>query len=230
MSGDGDQRPGLRDRLSQLPHVDDAPLDDAGWADNRAPLMAPGADRPADRRASPADPEPVYEPAFEPPGDAGDEVEEWIEPRRRRRWPWVLLLLFLVITAPFAYFAWRAWQTFDSIERVPVSEALSTTVPGHNILIVGTDSREGIDGSVENAEAIIGEPVTGQRSDTIMIFRVGDDGTRLLLSIPRDLWLPIDGGEPQRINTAIRNGMAAVPEEPVVIERIERLDEEKAMP
>ena len=42
-----------------------------------------------------------------------------------------------------------------------------------------------------------------------MILRVDDNGSRFL-SLPRDLWLPINGGAEQRINTAIGQGPEAL--------------------
>ena len=106
-----------------------------------------------------------------------------------------------------------ALRTFNSIERIPVAEALTPVAensPGRNLLLVGTDSREGIEADEENAGLILGGGTSGERSDTIMVLRIADDGSSRMLSLPRDLWLPIDGGDPQRINTAIARGPAAV--------------------
>ena len=84
------------------------------------------------------------------------------------------------------------------------------TGDGTNILLVGSDSREGIDAGTENAGYIIGEPVSGERSDTTLLLRVGDGPPRFL-SLPRDLWLPIAGtGREQRINTAYSEGPATL--------------------
>lgn len=73
-----------------------------------------------------------------------------------------------------------------------------------NWLLVGTDSREGIDESDPNAGFLIGEEVFGKRTDTMIIARVDPSGQAIdLLSIPRDLYVPIAGsGRSDRINTA----------------------------
>ena len=76
---------------------------------------------------------------------------------------------------------------------------------GTNYLIVGTDSREGVATDVENAEVIFGEGIGGQRTDTIAVLHLGEGGARLL-AIPRDLYVPIDGGAQQRINSAFHAG------------------------
>lgn len=136
---------------------------------------------------------------------------EPIGSRKRRRWPFVVGLLAIIGVLLLVLPLFIARRTFDSVPRVPVAEAL-TVVPEsgtRNILLVGTDSREGIDGSTENSDVILGEGIAGERSDTIMILRVDDNGSRFL-SLPRDLWLPINGGAEQRINTAIGQGPEAL--------------------
>lgn len=73
-----------------------------------------------------------------------------------------------------------------------------------NWLLIGTDGREGIDPNDPNAGAFLGEQVVGKRTDTIMLVRV-DPTTQTvdLLSIPRDLWLPIAGRDGNgRVNGA----------------------------
>ncbi|MEO1064221.1 MAG: LCP family protein [Actinomycetota bacterium] len=100
---------------------------------------------------------------------------------------------------------WSLWS-WGSIDRVEVSGLLDSGGSGTNYLFVGSDSREGVDPNDPNAGFIIGEPVTGQRSDTVMILRV-EDGGASFLSLPRDLWLPIAGtGGEQRLNTAYADG------------------------
>lgn len=94
----------------------------------------------------------------------------------------------------------------DDVQRVPdVAEVLSAADgPAENYLLVGSDTREGL----ETDDPTIGDPaeITGRRSDTIMILRREADGAALL-SIPRDLWVPIAGtGTEDRINSAYNEG------------------------
>lgn len=138
---------------------------------------------------------------------------EWpVGQRRRRRWPLVLMALVLIAALVVIIPLFRARQVFNEVERVAVADVLSPPpVDGVNILLVGTDSRDGIDGTTENFGLIAGtdpgdSPITGERSDTMMVLRLQEDGTALFLSLPRDLWLPINGGSPQRINTAFAGG------------------------
>ena len=101
----------------------------------------------------------------------------------------------------------------DDVERVPnVAEVLeepSNDAPAENFLLVGSDTRENIDPNDPNA-AVYGDSgeVVGRRSDTIMVLRRERNGGALLLSLPRDLYLPIAGrgGEMDRINSAYNDG------------------------
>jgi LCP family protein required for cell wall assembly len=72
-----------------------------------------------------------------------------------------------------------------------------------NYLVVGSDSR----GAKTERDAN-GNAVTGQRSDTIMVVRLDPgSGHADMLSIPRDLWVPISGsGGSNRINSAYSQG------------------------
>jgi LCP family protein required for cell wall assembly len=101
------------------------------------------------------------------------------------------------------------WWQFSRIATVDVSAALAPQAgAGTNYLIVGTDSREGIDPSSPNAGAFLDEGVAGSRTDTIMVLRVGG-GPTTLLSIPRDLWVTDPAtGDKGRINSTFAAGPA----------------------
>lgn len=90
----------------------------------------------------------------------------------------------------------------DSTVNVP------TSWPAVNYLLVGSDSREGVSSSDEDF-AIVGDTgdVGGRRADAIMILRQEENGGLSLVSIPRDLWVPIAGTNgSQRINSAFNEG------------------------
>lgn len=82
-----------------------------------------------------------------------------------------------------------------------------------NYLLVGSDTRDGLDpddpadAGFFDEDGSFSEGVV-QRTDTIMILRVDPDaGAAYLLSLPRDLWVPIaDTGENNRINVAFSQG------------------------
>ena len=94
----------------------------------------------------------------------------------------------------------------DSV-RIPEMAPLTPIAQGQaaNWLLVGSDSREGFDANDPNAGYFIdGEVPIGRRTDTMIIARVdSDNGTVDILSVPRDLWVEIDGeGRSGRVNSA----------------------------
>ena len=215
----------FRSRLARIPRADaDVAPDD--WASAAPPIIKPPAPiaRPAPRRqGGPTGPEPTSRsdgpgpnrrPQAMPVDDRPEPpLEHFVgedRSRRRRRWPFVLFVLALLAAIAVLVPLYQARRVFNSVERVPVGEVLVAPPAGTNILLVGTDSREGIDADTENAGLILGDgDIGGSRTDTIMILRIEDEGSKFL-SLPRDLWLPIDGGAPQRINSAFAQGPEAV--------------------
>ena len=115
---------------------------------------------------------------------------------------------FLVAAAVLGY----GYRKYNQIPRVAIAEFLSDdeeTASGggpENFLIVGVDSAEGLDPD-DPVRATRAE-ITSLRSDTVMIVRVDPASRRAaLLSIPRDLWVPIAGTRGNdRINTAVQVG------------------------
>lgn len=94
------------------------------------------------------------------------------------------------------------------LDEVPDPDDDSIQYPAENYLLVGSDTREGVDPDSEDFGAIGGvDAVGGRRSDTIMVLRREHDGGAALMSLPRDLWVEIAGtGESQRINSAYNDG------------------------
>jgi LCP family protein required for cell wall assembly len=129
------------------------------------------------------------------------------QPARRRRWPWILAVLAVFVLVPVLGLGLAAWSSWSGVERVELSSVLEGSPTATNYLIVGTDSRAGVSSDVENAGVIFGDGVGGERTDTIAVMRVEGDAISLL-AIPRDLYLPIEGGSRNRINAAFAFGGA----------------------
>ena len=136
-----------------------------------------------------------------------------------RNWPRRLLIaanivvaLCVVTTAGgYGYVRWKFGQidTIDDLgdvlrrgggDDVPIGEPM-------NVLVVGSDTRENIDqAGTDNFGGT--KEVKGQRSDTIILLRVDPKKEQAaMLSIPRDLYVPIAGtNRSNRINTAFEAG------------------------
>jgi LCP family protein required for cell wall assembly len=126
-----------------------------------------------------------------------------------------MLLIVGVVGAGGAAGVLRAAdQRTADIERIDTLEGVLDTpddnvaYPAENYLLVGSDTREGLDPDSPDFGAIGGaDAVTGRRSDTIMVLRQERNGGAALMSLPRDLWVEIAGtGESQRINSAYNDG------------------------
>ncbi|HSL60097.1 MAG TPA: LCP family protein [Acidimicrobiales bacterium] len=172
-------------------------------ADAAAPPLAP----PSPTGPSPTGP-PPGRPPTPPPGAPGGPGGP--PPRaRRRRPPWgrIAVIAALVVAIGLVGFLVYGLVQFQRIDRVDLDGALSGGGGGTNYLIVGSDSREGVDPNDPNAGALLGDDSvgSGQRSDTLLVLRIADDGARMM-SIPRDLWVTRADGGTGRINAAFRDG------------------------
>ena len=97
----------------------------------------------------------------------------------------------------------------DPVTGAPVVESAPETFPqaepgARNILITGADNNACLDPDSPYAPAFGDREGLGERSDTIMMWRVNPATNQVaVLSFPRDLWLKIDGRSSKgRINEA----------------------------
>lgn len=124
----------------------------------------------------------------------------------------VLLSAVAVLGAVGAGFAFRQSQ---KLVRAELGLVETPSNEPANWLLVGTDNRAGIDEDSENAGFILGTgaPIEGLRTDTMIVARVDPDLNRIdIISVPRDLWVNIDGTF-GRINSAYQIGSANPSEE-----------------
>jgi LCP family protein required for cell wall assembly len=136
---------------------------------------------------------------------------------RRRRSPilWMLVIAGSITGAGAAGVLRAADERTADVERLPGLDGLLAEIPdddaqypAENYLLVGSDTREGVDPNAEDFGAI-GDVTTvgGRRSDTIMVLRQERNGGASIMSLPRDLWVEIAGtGTSQRINSAYNDG------------------------
>ncbi len=133
--------------------------------------------------------------------------------RRRRVSPRVRLtfigLMFIVILALIAAAVFAYIQIRVGRDRADIPE-LSVQVPKEvmNVLILGSDSREGL--SAADLQKFDPEGVdrkTGRRADTIMLLHVdAKQDEAVLVHFPRDLRVKLPGGNLGKINGAYQKG------------------------
>lgn len=137
-------------------------------------------------------------------GTAGAAVPPGARPARRRSkrrilaWS-VLAVVVIVLAGLLGGYLW-ATSVFDKIEKVDVSEQLSSASSGTNYLLVGSDN--GKTGGQQR------DGVAGARSDTIMVLRV-EAGGATMLSLNRDLLVTNPAtGQKGRLNATYNAGPA----------------------
>jgi LCP family protein required for cell wall assembly len=125
-------------------------------------------------------------------------------PRKRRNWFGriigliVLLFVLMLICVPL-----YAWGRINKVDAMPTGERPAAT-PGTTYLLVGSDSREGLS-RAERSKLGTGT-AAGQRTDSIMLLHVPESGPTVLLSLPRDSYVPIPGHGRNKINAAFSFG------------------------
>ncbi|MBO0693091.1 MAG: LCP family protein, partial [Acidimicrobiaceae bacterium] len=134
-------------------------------------------------------------------------------PGSARRWPRRMLigtnvfvaLCILAVGSVLGYVKYRFGQiNIQTIEGLRGGGATPVTQP-FTLLVVGSDTRN-LTGS-DNAQFGSQADAGGQRSDTMLLVRVVPTVHQMtILSIPRDLWVPIPGMGDQRINSAFNTG------------------------
>lgn len=136
-------------------------------------------------------------------------------PGRSRRFLLILGAVGSVVCIVAAIAVGYAYLLYNDVDRVDLGLPPAARGEPQNYLIVGSDTRAGISSDDPNAGAYLGPgaPDAGSaRSDTIMILRIDPKQTKAqLLSLPRDLYVPIAGTDhSDRINSAFGRGRAVL--------------------
>ncbi|GAA4703927.1 hypothetical protein GCM10023215_49390 [Pseudonocardia yuanmonensis] len=135
------------------------------------------------------------------------------QPRTRRpghRGRRIKIALALVLVA---LLGWGVYldQNLNRVAALPADSTAESS--GTNWLIVGSDSRADL--SAEDEERLGTGDAAGQRTDTIMLLHSGSSGS-VLVSLPRDSYVPIPGHGSNKLNAAYAFGGA-----PLLISSVE---------
>ncbi len=127
--------------------------------------------------------------------------------RRLPRWLKVTVISLLVVANVAVLGLIWAIQTGNNLlatadTNAEVVEVLDVATGSDlTFLVVGSDSREGLDDLTNFG------PAGGARGDVVMLIRLdGSTSSAQMLSIPRDLWVDIPGYGRDRINAAYAHG------------------------
>jgi LCP family protein required for cell wall assembly len=133
-------------------------------------------------------------------------------PTRDRGYRWrrgriALVVLLVLLVAGIGFMVWvpmQAWGAVNKVDNIPDGQR-PTDTSGYNYLLVGSDSREGL--SKEQRKKYATGNAAGNRTDTIMLVHVSESGGKpVMVSLPRDSYVPIPGHGSNKINAAYSIG------------------------
>jgi LCP family protein required for cell wall assembly len=125
-------------------------------------------------------------------------------PKRRRPGRKILTVLLVLVLALVGFLIYVDY----SLKRepaLPTSGERPADGPGTNWLLVGSDSREGLDAD-RQAELGTGD-TAGRRTDTVMLVHIPQAGGKpTMVSLPRDSYVSIPGHGKDKLNSAFAYG------------------------
>lgn len=163
-----------------------------------------------------------------PPKNAGVALpKSSVKKKSNSRYPRPIRYIRNVVLAYLAFYLVLGFHATSSLEKMPASAIVPIAdTAGTNWLLVGSDSREGLT-EAEIKELHTGKDEGSQRTDTIMLIHIAENGKPTLISLPRDSYVVIpahialDGSSVEdrknKINTAYGKGGA-----PLLVETVER--------
>jgi len=168
------------------------PAGRAAWPDQPPVHSAPG-------RSAPAAP---GLPRTRPGRPGGRRWRFWGQPGRHGRRIVLIaaILVAVVIAGTVSSYVWVG----SKLHRSVVLPAFSGQSAGQNWLIAGSDGRDGLTGQ-EIRALHVGFDFGTDNSDSLMLLHIGG-GRPVLVSIPRDSYVPIPGYGDNKINAALGLG------------------------
>jgi LCP family protein required for cell wall assembly len=189
MSGWSDEGPG--DRRGRAGTAGDRP---------QKPLPPGWNVRPRSMRQRPPRDPDVRPRERRPARDAGGP-----RPRRPRRWGRRIGVVLLVLVVLLVGLGVWVDSRVTRVDALPDYEGRPAATPGADWLIVGSDSRQGLD-AARRRQLGTGQ-AAGRRADTMMLLHIPrGTGKPTLVSLPRDSYVPIPGQGRNKLNAAYAFG------------------------
>ena len=125
--------------------------------------------------------------------------------RRQRRWGRRIGVLLLVLVVALVGLGVWVDSRLNRVDALADYEGRPAATPGTDWLIVGSDSRQGLD-EARRRELGTGQ-AAGRRADTMMLLHIPRGGGKpVLVSLPRDSYVPIPGRGRNKLNAAYAFG------------------------
>ena len=170
---------------------------------------------------------PQVNPIVSKPKIPGVTLPKFSFGKGKSRYPLPIRYIRNIVLAYLGFYLVLGFHAATSLDKTPAAaNVVMADTAGTNWLLVGSDSREGLS-KAERQQLHTGGDMGPQRTDTIMLIHVGDDGKPTLVSLPRDSYVTIpahtalDGSvvedRKNKINTAYGKGGA-----PLLVETVER--------
>jgi LCP family protein required for cell wall assembly len=159
---------------------------------------------PRDLDVRPPEGRPARSPDGGRPGDGGRPRESG-RPRRPRRWGRRIGVVLLVLVVLLVGLGVWVDSRLTRVEALPDYPGRPAATPGADWLVVGSDSRQGLD---EQRRRQLGTgQAAGRRADTMMLLHIPrGTGKPTLVSLPRDSYVPIPGHGRNKLNAAFAFG------------------------
>ena len=140
-----------------------------------------------------------------PPRDPGAGARRPPRARRPRRWGRRIGVALLVLVVLLVGLGVWVDSRLNRVDALPDYAGRPAATPGADWLIVGSDSRQGLD---ESRRRQLGTgQAAGRRADTMMLLHIPrGTGKPVLVSLPRDSYVPIPGHNRNKLNAAYAFG------------------------
>ncbi|WP_026122613.1 LCP family protein [Nocardiopsis halotolerans] len=123
----------------------------------------------------------------------GRGIERRRKERRRRRATTIVVgVLVVLLVVPLGLvggFYLYADSRLERVDALQDYEGRPDDQPGTTYMVVGSDSRQGL--SEEEMDQMATGYAEGRRTDTIMVLYVPDSGDPVIVSVPRDSYVPL---------------------------------------